>query len=245
MKTKEQILQNCIIEGTMVKLPEEQLDRKLYLEVAKSLNLIGGKWKGKPVFGFIFQEDPTELLKQIANGESRNLKKEFQFFATPDNLADELVRLAQIEESHTILEPSAGQGSIMNAIHKLFPNKNVNWCELMSINQTFCQRIHNATFVCEDFFNHNVEEFYDRIIAKPPFAKNQDIDHINKMFECLKSGGRLVSISSTHWQISSNKKETAFREWVEDIRAEIKEIPAGTFKESGTTISSLIIIINK
>lgn len=45
MTTKEQVLQNCTIEGNVVKLPSEQLDRKLYQEVAKALELIGGKWK--------------------------------------------------------------------------------------------------------------------------------------------------------------------------------------------------------
>jgi hypothetical protein len=44
--TKEEVLQNCTVEGTVVKLPEGQLDRKLYQEVAKALELIGGKWKG-------------------------------------------------------------------------------------------------------------------------------------------------------------------------------------------------------
>ena len=45
MTTKEQVLQNCTVEGTVVKLPNVQLDRKLYQEVAKALELIGGKWK--------------------------------------------------------------------------------------------------------------------------------------------------------------------------------------------------------
>lgn len=76
--TKEQVLQNCTVEGNVVKLPSEQLDRKLYQEVAKALELIGGKWKGGKVFGFVFATDPTDLLKEIANGEKRNLKKEFR-----------------------------------------------------------------------------------------------------------------------------------------------------------------------
>ena len=44
--TKEQVLQDCTIEGNVVKLPNIQLDRKDYQEVAKALELIGGKWKG-------------------------------------------------------------------------------------------------------------------------------------------------------------------------------------------------------
>jgi len=52
--TKQKILQKCIVEGNLVKLPSGQLDRKLYQEVAKSLNLIGGKWKGGKTMAFVF-----------------------------------------------------------------------------------------------------------------------------------------------------------------------------------------------
>jgi len=89
--TKEQILQNCTVEGNIVKLPNIQLDRKDYQEVARALELIGGKWKGGKIMGFVFITNPSELLIQISNGEKRNLKKEFQFFATPEKLADKLV----------------------------------------------------------------------------------------------------------------------------------------------------------
>ena len=88
------ILKDCTVDGNVVKLPNIKLDRKEYLEVKKALELIGGKWKGGKVAGFVFASDPTDLLNQIANGEKRNLKKEFQFFATPEKLAAYLVELA-------------------------------------------------------------------------------------------------------------------------------------------------------
>ncbi len=248
MDTKEQVLSKCTVEGTVIKLPASPipLDRKLYLEVAKSLELIGGKWKGNKIMGFVFPTDPTELLNQIAGGDKRNLKKEFQFFGTPDALADELVILANIQKEHTVLEPSAGQGAIIKAIQRHLP-KSVDYCELMPINQTFLNKIPFTTMVCEDFLNipFNCTNFYDRIIANPPFNKNQDIDHVRKMYEVLKIGGRLVSITSTHWQSSSNKKETEFRNWLDKVEAVIQEVPAGTFKESGTNIKTCILIIDK
>lgn len=37
MNTKQEVLQNCVVEGMNVKLPPQQLDRKLYMDVAKSL----------------------------------------------------------------------------------------------------------------------------------------------------------------------------------------------------------------
>jgi len=79
---KETILNDCVIEGNVVKPPAVQLDRKLYMDVAKTIEGIGGKWNKKSG-GFVFQTDPTEKFERICGGEKINLKKEFQFFATP------------------------------------------------------------------------------------------------------------------------------------------------------------------
>lgn len=245
MQTKEDVLLACKVEGTTIKLPPDQLDRKLYQDVAKSLELIGGKWKGGKIAGFVFNEDPTGLLSQIAGGEKRNLKKEFQFFGTPDALADRLVELADPKQGHYILEPSAGQGAIVKAIKRYTGSEQIFCFELMPLNQTFLRKLPCAVILGEDFLTSLHSKRFDRIIANPPFAKNQDIDHILKMYEVLKPGGRLVSMAGKHWQISSNKKEKAFRDWLCEVDAEIIEIEAGEFKESGTTVATVIIVINK
>ena len=227
-----------------VKLPSTQLDRKVYLEVSKQLNLIGGKWKGGKIQGFIFNEDPADLLAQIAAGEKRNIKKEYQFFATPDNLADDLVELAEIEYTHSVLEPSAGQGAIVNAIHREFPALDVFGYELMDINKTFLEKNDHFKLLGSDFLAE-CDTHFDRIIANPPFSKNQDINHIMKMYEHLNGGGRLVSIASRHWQFAGGNKEINFKKWLDDIGADIQNVDAGVFKKSGTNIATCIITINK
>lgn len=241
---KQKILQKCTIEGNVVKLPEGQLDRKLYEEVKNALELIGGKWKGGKTAGFVFLTDPTELLAEISLGAKRNLKKEYQFFGTPDVLSDELVAYAQIKESDIVLEPSAGQGAIVKAINRVYPKMKVYCYESMAVNKIFLNKIPQVQLIGDDFLAHGDKKF-DKIIANPPFAKNQDIDHVKEMFSCLKPGGRLVSITSNHWEKSTNKKETAFRNWLSEVGAEIKQIGRGAFKESGTTVGGLILIINK
>lgn len=244
MTTKEQVLQNCTVEGTVVKLPTVQLDRKLYQDVAKALELIGGKWKGGKIFGFVFATDPTDLLYQIANGESRNLKKEFQFFATPETLADKLVYLANISSYDTILEPSAGQGAIIKAINKVCDV--VPDCfELMDVNVTVLNKSGlRFNFVGSDFLKHSGKT-YNKIIANPPFSKNQDIDHIKEMYKCLSPNGRLVCITSESWVNGTQKKQLEFKEWLHELDAEVLDIDKGTFKESGTMVGGKIVIINK
>ena len=65
------------------------------------------------------------------------------------------------------------------------------------------------------------------------------------MHDRLADGGKMVSIMSNHWLTSSNKKETAFREFLWKAGADVLEIEAGAFKESGTSISACIIVLDK
>lgn len=242
--TKEQVLQECTIEGNIVKLPNIQLDRKDYQEVAKVLELIGGKWKGGKIMGFVFMTDPTDLLSEIANGEKRNLKKEFQFFSTPEKLADELVYLADLKNNDTILEPSAGQGAIIKAINKVCEVK-PDCYELMHLNTEILKKTDlNFNLIGEDFLK-NEGKTYSKIIANPPFTKNQDIDHLKEMYNCLSRGGKLVCITSKSWVNGSQKKQVDFKNWLEKLDAEIIDIENGSFKESGTTVGGKIIVLEK
>ena len=244
MMNKEEVLKMCVVEGNVVKLPNVKLDRKVYLEVSKALNLIGGSWKSGKIQGFVFSEDPSELLAEIATGIKRNLQKEFQFFSTPDSLADRLVELADIKRTDIILEPSAGQGAIIKAIQRVLPKKSVEYFELMPVNQKILEKLSDTTYMGSDFLSEYSYTF-DKIIANPPFSKNQDIDHVMKMYEKLRHGGRIVSITSKHWEISNNKKEREFKNWLESVNAEIYDIENGSFKDSGTMVGGFIIVINK
>ena len=239
------ILKQCTVEVLTVRLPEGQLDRDTYNEVAQKLELIGGKWKGGKTKGFVFNEDPTAYLEKLCAGEAINLKKEFQFFATPDNVASRLVELACIEPDNRILEPSAGQGAIIKAIHREHPEVNVDYYELMDINRSFLEKLSNCTLIGNNFITEPSTTLYDRIIANPPFAKNQDIDHVSEMYRKLDDGGVLVSVMSNHWRKSSNKKETAFSAFIQEVGADVYEIEAGAFKESGTNISACIVVITR
>lgn len=242
--TKQEVLQQCTVDGNVVKLPNIQLDRKLYQDVAKALELIGGKWKGGKVFGFIFNSDPTELLEQIGGGENRNLKKEFQFFATPESVADKLVYDADLQQYDTILEPSAGQGAIIKAINKVCDV--VPDCyELMPENVLMLKKSGlSFNLIGDDFLRHQ-GKFYSKIIANPPFTKNQDIDHVKFMYSYLSRGGTLVSIMSESWREGTQKKQVEFRQWLKDVNASIYQLKKGSFKESGTMVGGVVVIIRK
>ena len=86
---------------------------------------------------------------------------------------------------------------------------------------------------------------YQRIIANPPFSGNQDIEHVYKMFEFLTINGEMSVITSQHWKIAGDSKCKNFRKWIEEHNAQIQDIAAGEFKESGTGLQTSLIFIKK
>jgi hypothetical protein len=244
---KQLILQACTVNGMYVSLPPQQLERKLYQEVAQALQLIGGKWKGGKTQAFEFKEDPTELLAEIASGEKRNLKKEFQFFATPPDIAAKMAAelwLYPKGEPYTIGEPNGGQGALIMAVWaEMGKEVPVYTYEPMPTNLIFLKRLSAVKILGPDFLDCHFK--FDRIIANPPFTNNQDIDHIMHMYECLNPNGRMVTLASTSWETGSQKKQVEFREWLSAKDASIEKIDKGAFKESGTNIETRMIIINK
>jgi len=238
----ENIIKQGKLENNVYYLPNVNLDRKEYLDIAKHLNFLGGKWKGGNTKGFIFDREILSIDDLLGN--NNKVKKEIQLFETPEELADELVKLADIKEYDIILEPSAGRGRIIKSIKKVYSGI-IDYCEINEVNRDYLSKIENIDFITDDFLSVNLDFKYSKIIANPPFNKNQDIAHIFKMYECLNVGGTLVSISSKHWENCDNKKEKSFREWLNSVNAKIINVDSGAFKESGTNISSNIIIINK
>lgn len=243
-ETVRDILAECTIEGNILKLPDRQLDRKIYTDVNKVLEHLGGKWNRK-LKGHLFDSSPEAAIEEvILSGEYTNLKKEFQFFETPTELASRLCDMAEITSDCIVIEPSVGKGRIADEIMKRYPAK--LYC--FEINKDMEKYLKDKPYAVyyEDFLNLSKEyDIPDRIVMNPPFSKQQDIDHVYKAFECLKPGGILVSIMSISHTYRTNKKSELFREFLEQTGAETEFLPQGTFKESGTMANTCVIKIRK
>ena len=142
-----------------------------------------------------------------------------------------------------ILEPSAGTGALVSAVLKVCPEAVVDCYELMPENREILQKQPGVRIVGEDF--SACENSYDRIIANPPFAKNQDIVHVTDMYKHLNDGGEMAVITSRHWRFAEERICQKFRKWLSKVDALIEDIDEGEFKESGTSISTTIIFIKK
>ncbi len=233
-----------ITDDHIVKLPNVQLDRKVYSDVKSIIEKNGGTWKGGKIQGFQFDFNPTDLFLKLQGGEQVNNKKNFQFFATPDEVVNLMLTKASIQLTDNILEPSAGQGAIVDRIVSLC--NRVDMCEFMPENRQILEnKGYKNRIICEDFTKLNTDYKYDKILANPPFTKNQDIDHVLKMYKHLKTKGRIVAIMSPTWVVGNQKKQVDFRNWLTELGASWESIEEGAFKKSGTGIKTYMVVIDK
>ncbi len=243
------VLVRSSIDATSVKLPPEHLDRALYVAVDKVLKAAGGKWDRK-AGAHLFDRDPREALGlAIETGEATNLKQQFQAFYTPAPLAARMAELADVKPGMLVLEPSAGMGALAEAVNAACPEAKVIVCEFDPVAAAELRRrwdpIAGVSLEPTDFLTVEPVAIYDRVVLNPPFTKGQDIAHVTHALKFLKPGGRLVALTAPGWQTAQSDKAFVFRGVIEDLGADIEEVPAGTFSGSGTEIRTVLLVIDK
>lgn len=176
------------------------------------------------------------------------------FFPTPEHLAVQLIRKAQISDGMSVLEPSAGGGAIVKAIIAEHTDISLLACEqnadrfaslrlLMAGHHYEAPkdtRLLQANFL-ESYDGHS----FDRIIMNPPFSGGQALAHLFHAWELLKPGGRLVTILPGGFGGSSQRARAKFSAFEDAYTAEQHELPAGTFQESGTMVRAGLWVFDK
>lgn len=233
------VLSNSIIKGNNLFLPNEQLERPLYMAVDKVLKAIKGKWNRKEK-AHVFEYSPTDIIDEILiTGEYTDSKKEFQFFETPEALAVRMVEIADIQPHETILEPSAGRGAIAKIILNRTTFGILECIELWQDNIDSLINI-GLEVVAQNFLEST--KVYNVIIANPPFTRQQDIDHVNHMIDCADR--KVVSVMSAGVLFRTNNKTVEFRKKIKSLGGTIEPLPEGSFKKSGTNVNTCLVIID-
>lgn len=248
------VLNQSRIEGTILYLPNVQLDRKTYTAVNDILERIGGKWNRKQK-GHIFTGDPSEALQSILGGaqlpkKMTGLEKNPDaFWPTPYEVCLKMVEVAQLDKALTVLEPSAGEGAIADAVRRAgVPGENIHCCDINEERlQVVCEKGYHILHL-GDFLQLQPGRLYDRVLMNPPFAIKGNptvyIDHIRHAHTFLAEDGVLVAIAPSGILYRSDKKTAAFREFCEE-HGTISLLPDGAFKESKTMTSTVMIKLHR
>lgn len=242
------VLSTLEIDGCNVKITA-QLQRPLYNKVNEVLDRIGGKWN-RNAKAHVFPEDPTEKLNAVIECGVLEPKVKTGYFPTPPALVARMIELSGISKGDWLLEPSAGQGHIADEVCKITgcePNK-IFVCEILQENNKildekgYCSR---GDFI--EFAESSIGKDwnFDCVLMNPPFEKQQDITHVTLAYNILGEGGKLVAIMSAGVKFRENKKTREFRENVLRHATLVEDNPPGSFKESGTMVNTVMIVLEK
>lgn len=167
-------------------------------------------------------------------------KNDFGFYPSPFKVVQELIKLGHIEEYHTVLEPSAGHGAILDEIKKI--TSSFVCGEIQEENKKILES-KGYTVSFNDFLKYN-EKRFDRIIMNPPFFQQADLNHVLHAYTLLNKGGRLVSVMSNGVTFRDNNKTKQFRNLLEN-NGLIFDLPENSFLETGTKVKTVIIVLSK
>ena len=147
------VLRQAEISDGVVRLPDVQLSRDLYVKVNKALESIGGKWSRKQGGHVLSEPDAEErLAAMLASGTVTPVDK-LGFFPTPAPLVTRLLEFAQVQPDHTVLEPSAGQGAISSRLLEIVPASQLHLVEL--------QRKHADVLASQGYEHLTVGDFME------------------------------------------------------------------------------------
>lgn len=172
---------------------------------------------------------------QLKKGIAVQVVNAPQLFPTPPDLARRMVELAGVQPGERVLEPSAGTGRLLDALP--------DGCDVVAVevNGTLARRlsdlghkVHAATFLAQTA--HGLGGHFDVVLMNPPFGKAEDITHIQHAMRMLKPGGRLVAICA-----GGPRQAQTLRPTVESLGGIWEPLPAGTFKDEGTGVNSVLL----
>lgn len=170
-------LGDVVQNGTVVVVETEEVTGTDHVAETEEVHGDGGKGNGETLR--VGGSSPSHLT---------NLPATF----TPPWLADDMVRLAYIRPNHLILEPSAGRGNIVRAIHRI-PHGTVHAVEL---NAEACADLldMNCQVSKGDFLKMagGMRAIYDRVVMNPPGTNTAT--HVLMAAALLKDGGRIVAL---------------------------------------------------
>lgn len=236
------ILKRSTIDDEGLTLPPEQLPREQYDAVNAFLEVAGANWNKKSKRHLFKPGAKAKIEGLLGTGQILDEKKHYQAFYTPDETARELVRIADVRPDMECLEPSAGAGAIARCLREAGAFVT---CIELNPEATEVLRFDGFNAFTGDFLSVTPEKKYDRVVMNPPFTGDQDIDHVLHAFKFLKPGGKLVAIMGKSFTFGEQKKRSEFRRFVEDNGRVVRDLPRGTFEESGTMVETVVVELTK
>lgn len=169
------------------------------------------------------------------------VSKDLQFYWSPSAVIDRALEFAGLynlkewrnnpPEPSRILEPSCGDGRIMDAIrargHRAFGIE-------YHAGRAGEARAKGHTVLTANFLECPPKAEFDMVIMNPPFYGRHYVKHVRHALKFLKPGGQLVSIlpATAHYDHG-------------ELEGEWRDLPVGSFAEAGTNVPTGMLKIRR
>jgi predicted RNA methylase len=169
----------------------------------------------------------TSFKKAII--QEREKKAQLQQYFTNPKLANYLIEYSEIEFNNNklnLLEPTAGQGALLDAIIETNKDMSIDLVEIDEDNRDILKKYNNNFINLQNqgnFLKYMTSQRYDYIFMNPPFHLKRsenailkrdvyDYDFVKRAFSFLKVGGTLCAIVSKKWSFFENGQHKEYFE---------------------------------
>lgn len=190
-------------------------------------------------YGEVLPDAEPEGVKPSA---STAVAKDLQFYWSPPAVVAAALDFADVHEqteytrsrgieAFRVLEPSCGDGRILDAIrargHK---SLGVEY----HLPRAAEARAKGHSIVVGNFLEQRPVAEFDKVVMNPPFYGRHYVKHVSHAYKFLKPGGTLVSILPA----------TAYYDHGE-IKGEWRDLPVGSFSDAGTNVPTGMLRMRK
>lgn len=227
-------LANSDISTQFIKVKAYSINKAIEKELHSVLKQIGGVLTEKPrekyyynVFSFDY--NVYEVIEEIIKTGEIPDHKSYQFYPTPENIAQDAVVMADIQEGNTCLEPSAGIGGIAD-----FMPKDKTTCIEISELHSRILKDKGFNVVTGDFLKlaEKTSKRFNRIIMNPPYSEGRWKAHLEAASSLLDKNGKLVAV------LPASVKG---KELIKGFKHNYSKVYSNEF--SGTSIDTVILVL--
>lgn len=136
-----------------------------------------------------FDYNPREVITTVLETGLIPDNKSYQYYPTPEVIAQAATEELDAKPSDKILEPSAGTGDLLESL-----NQYKDIITALEIAPLRCSTLKAKGYhtICEDFLKH--QGHYDKIIMNPPYSEGRWEAHIYHAMNLLNPKGRIVAV---------------------------------------------------
>lgn len=191
-------------------------------------------------YGDVLADTPDE---RPAKRSCTSVSKDLQFYPTPTTVVGDIVRSMTRLEGASVLEPSCGDGRMMEAVLKAGAGRVVG--VEVDAGRVTEARTRGLSVVQANFLSMAEDPTFDFVLMNPPFYGTHYANHVSHACRFLRPKGQLIAILPI---TARTDHGLLTKDWAaaHSVRLDgFQDLPVGSFAESGTNINTTVLRATK